>query len=198
MTIFGRMLPALTLRHGPGKTRHAPETGAGPVHGPGSPRGRRSYPGRHLDRAVAWRARFTSQPGCWAGLLIYPPGSRPPSSPAPRPPGRKRARTREGPSMHETEGPTRSRGPAAATSCSAPLPLDQLPSRYPRGVPVAQFPLRPGCPPVVPFSAVRVFYACGQGSRKGFQWAISRSFSRPQIVHNPGGSYPPAGPDSPQ
>ncbi len=81
-------------------------------------------------------------------------------------------------------GLPRSSGPAAASSCSAPLPPDQLPSRYPPEVPVAQFPLRPGCPPVVPFSAVRDFYACGQGPRKGFWRAISRSFRCPQLVHS--------------
>jgi hypothetical protein len=51
------------------------------------------------------------------------------------------------PSTHEMEGPSRSRSSDTDNSCSAPCRSTSHQAGYPLEVPVAQFLLRPGCPP---------------------------------------------------
>ena len=88
--------------------------------------------------------------------------------------------------MHEMEGPY------PISQRQTPLPHAQHPCRsinhqagHPPEVPVTQFLLRPGVPPGwFPFSVVRDFYALQTGLHKGLRPAISRFFSRPQIVHS--------------
>jgi hypothetical protein len=96
-----------------------------------------------------------------------------------------------GPSTHEMEGPARSRRLELLAHAQRPCCSIRHRARYPPKAPVPRFPVRPGVAPGwCPFSAVRDFYARGQGPRKGFVVEISRCFSRPHHVHSSPGSYP--------
>ena len=89
------------------------------------------------------------------------------------------------PSTHEMEGPIRSSSAghrylmlSARTTQSTTKPDTRLKSQLPSS------PCVRGAPRMVPFSAVRDFYAHLVLPHKGFRPAISRFFSCPPIVHS--------------
>ena len=104
--------------------------------------------------------------------------------------GRRRrgnpSRTKEeAPPRMRWRGPSDPAAPDTAISCSASVPLDQPPSRKPARSPSCPVPLASrGAPRMVPFSAVRDFYAYLGLAHKRFRQAISRFFGRPPIVHS--------------
>jgi hypothetical protein len=90
-----------------------------------------------------------------------------------------------GPSTHEMEGPIRSSGArhsylmlSVRTTRSTTKPETRLKTQLPSS------PCVRGAPRMVPFSAVRDFYAYLVLPHKRFRPAISRFFGRPPIVHS--------------
>jgi hypothetical protein len=90
-----------------------------------------------------------------------------------------------GPSTHEMEGPIRSSGArhsylmlSVRTTRSTTKPETRLKTQLPSS------PCVRGAPRMVPFSAVRDFYAYLVLPHKRFRQAISRFFGRPPIVHS--------------
>jgi hypothetical protein len=120
---------------------------------------------------AAWAAVGEAAP--WAGLRGETP---------PRQPGPDKGR---GPSTHEMEGPIRSSSAghsylmlSVRTTRSTTKPETRLKSQLPSS------PCVRGAPRMVPFSAVRDFYAYLGLPHKRFWPAISRFFGRPPIVHS--------------
>jgi hypothetical protein len=101
------------------------------------------------------------------------------------PPGQPRPDKGRGPSTHEMEGPIRSSSAghsylmlSVRTTRSTTKPETRLKSQLPSS------PCVRGAPRMVPFSAVRDFYAYLGLPHKRFWPAISRFFGRPPIVHS--------------